>query len=609
MKYKKLRTRILLILTLVSIVFITFLEFYNYKLREKILYDVSIEKLFILTKTIRNFEKTQLNLYKTRFERISKNTAFLKAVEEQDTQKIQSTLEVPTYYYTKSTQSFKHIHIYDISGKLIFDYEHAHMLKSNDVVKQSLLTNKQEVGYVVSDDREESFYSLVFPIEKENKNIGFLEFQVQSDNLFKLASKAGRYKYALYLNEDKKNKTLGKKIASNSKIFDKLNLTQKYIYSVANKNITIRYKDKYYLLHQFDIENYFQKDFLQVIMLSDTTKYIQENNSSIIFAAEVIIVGLFFLLIFLYFILTRLINKLIYDEEQLLINTKQMKVIMDSSDNLIALINHNEIVLANSTLFSFTDFKDLESLVHAHNNLSLFFSDDEGTFVANNASTNIEWIDEIMKLKEEDRVVAIYHRRFGMNYFNVKISVPVDSTHSKIIIFSNITSLYKKSQKDEYMATHDNLTNIYNRQYFNENLMHSIYESSKKDISSSLLMLDLDFFKKVNDTYGHQVGDEVLIKFTQVISENIRDNDFFARWGGEEFVLLLNGVNRENALKIAEHLREKIAHTSFNQAGVITCSIGLSEYKNQDTPESWLSRVDIALYQAKENGRDRVEFI
>jgi len=609
MKYKKLRTQILLIIAIVSIMVITLLEFYNYQLREKVLYDVSIEKLFILTKTIRNFEKTQLNLYTTRFERLSNNSNFVQAVNSLNISKIKQALTTPNYYYKKATKSFKHIHIYDKHGILAFDYEHDNLSKNNDVVRQSLLTKRREVGYVISPENKESFYSLVFPIKLKNVIIGFLEFQVQSDNLLKLASKAGRYKYAIYLNENKRTKVLGKMIASNSTIFDKLHLTQEYIYSVANKNITIDYKKKHYLLHQFDIETYFQKDLLQVIMLSDTTKYIQENRSAIIVATEAIAAGLFVLLLFVYYILTKLINRLIYDEEQLLINTNQMKVIMDSSDNLIALIDYNEIVLANSTLLSFTDFKDLDSLIHTHNNISLFFSEDEGTFFTKNAVNNLEWIEEILQLQEEDRVVAIYHRRFGMNYFNVKISIPSHNAHSKIIIFANITSLYKKSQKDEYMATHDNLTAIYNRQHFNDKLAQSIYEATVSKTNYSLLMLDLDFFKNVNDTYGHQVGDDVLIKFTQVISQNIRDEDLFARWGGEEFVVLLNSVNLKKALKIAESLREKIAHSDFSQVGNITCSIGVSEYQEEDTPESWLSRVDIALYKAKENGRDRVESV
>ena len=338
MKYKILRTKILLLVTIVTILVSTILSLYNYKLRENILYEVSIEKFFILTKTIHNFKNDQLNLYTARFEKLVQNKLFIQGIQLLDVKKINKALESPNYYYSKANKSFKNIHIYNKQGELIFNYDDEHLKKSNTVVKQALLTKSQEAGYVLYNNN--SFYSLVFPIGIKDKIIGFVEFQVESDYLLKLASKAGRYKYAIYLNENKSTKTLGKRIASNSKIFDDIDFTQEYIYKIANKNSTVNYKDKHYLIHQYDVETYFQKDLLQVILLSDTTKYIDENNDAIIVAVEAMIVGLFVILIFIYFVLTKLINRLIYDEEQLLINTKQMEVIMDNSDNLIAFINN-----------------------------------------------------------------------------------------------------------------------------------------------------------------------------------------------------------------------------------------------------------------------------
>jgi diguanylate cyclase (GGDEF)-like protein len=122
-------------------------------------------------------------------------------------------------------------------------------------------------------------------------------------------------------------------------------------------------------------------------------------------------------------------------------------------------------------------------------------------------------------------------------------------------------------------------------------------------------MFDLDYFKKVNDTYGHQIGDEILIKFAQIVSYNIRDNDIFARWGGEEFVLLLIGTSENTAKNVANHLRQKIENEIFTKIKHITCSIGVSQYKDGDSIKSWLSRVDKALYKAKKNSRNRVEVI
>ena len=118
-------------------------------------------------------------------------------------------------------------------------------------------------------------------------------------------------------------------------------------------------------------------------------------------------------------------------------------------------------------------------------------------------------------------------------------------------------------------------------------------------------MLDIDHFKSVNDTYGHQVGDEVLKQLVDVVYTHVRANDIFARIGGEEFVLVLD-VDIEKGMKVIEHLRIFIEAEEFHVVKHITCSFGVTEYKRQDSIDDMMKRADKALYEAKENGRNRV---
>jgi diguanylate cyclase (GGDEF)-like protein len=119
------------------------------------------------------------------------------------------------------------------------------------------------------------------------------------------------------------------------------------------------------------------------------------------------------------------------------------------------------------------------------------------------------------------------------------------------------------------------------------------------------MILDIDFFKKVNDTYGHLVGDEILKSVSALITKHIRAEDTFARWGGEEFVLVLN-VGLEKGFEIAENLRKYIEVETFNEVEGLTCSFGVTEYKEKDTLNSLIKRADKALYEAKESGRNKV---
>ena len=122
----------------------------------------------------------------------------------------------------------------------------------------------------------------------------------------------------------------------------------------------------------------------------------------------------------------------------------------------------------------------------------------------------------------------------------------------------------------------------------------------------SLVMFDIDQFKRINDTYGHLVGDEVLIHVAKLIGERIRASEILARWGGEEFILVLPQTDMENAVHLAGELRALMQKYEFPQVGTVTASFGVTQYSRGDSMDSLLHRADIALYRAKESGRNRV---
>ena len=178
-----------------------------------------------------------------------------------------------------------------------------------------------------------------------------------------------------------------------------------------------------------------------------------------------------------------------------------------------------------------------------------------------------------------------------------------------LIYLGNISlrNVTKKLEELRIEARVDELTKIYNRKKILEELEKSLEKLKKENIPFSVLMLDIDRFKNINDTYGHQYGDEVLREFSRVISKNIRGTDIFGRLGGEEFLVILNGTNIRNAYKVAEKLRKEVEKGLRNifQKN-ITVSIGVTEAKKDDTTESIIKRADLALYKAKSKGRNLV---
>jgi len=163
-----------------------------------------------------------------------------------------------------------------------------------------------------------------------------------------------------------------------------------------------------------------------------------------------------------------------------------------------------------------------------------------------------------------------------------------------------------KTKELEQIASTDKLTGIYNRHKFEE-LFSLEQERSKRSSSPlSLMLIDIDHFKSVNDTYGHDVGDAVLIELTKILNENIRKIDIFARWGGEEFLILSPETDTQNIQILAEKLRLVVENSSFDTVGKITISIGISELCNNDLFEDLFKRADNALYKAKEKGRNQL---
>ena len=159
------------------------------------------------------------------------------------------------------------------------------------------------------------------------------------------------------------------------------------------------------------------------------------------------------------------------------------------------------------------------------------------------------------------------------------------------------------------MAHYDKLTGCLNRQAAGSIILREIERFSAQGLPLALLMLDLDHFKKINDTYGHDAGDEVLKKFADITRQALRRSDLFCRWGGEEFLILLRGTMIDEALRIAERFREKIADAVFppyGESGLVTVSIGGAMFPPAREFERLICDADEALYRAKREGRNRV---
>jgi len=234
------------------------------------------------------------------------------------------------------------------------------------------------------------------------------------------------------------------------------------------------------------------------------------------------------------------------------------------------------------------------------------FIHDDNYFHMGKVPENMNWLEYIKTLEaKEKRIVSMLDKNGIPHAFTVDINE--FNKNEYIISLTDISSTMTKQINLENKVLHDKLTQAYSREYFDLNYRVMIDKSRLNGEKLGLMMLDIDHFKKVNDTYGHNVGDEVLKKLVSVVKNSIRLNDTLVRWGGEEFIVLALVKSTDSLYATAEHIRKSVEKAYFNSVGHITISIGMTFYKENENIRDTIKRADDALYKAKKNGRNRVE--
>jgi len=175
--------------------------------------------------------------------------------------------------------------------------------------------------------------------------------------------------------------------------------------------------------------------------------------------------------------------------------------------------------------------------------------------------------------------------------------------------FMDVTQEVEYREKLKLLASIDPMTKLYNRRYFYDVAGHIVNIAKRDKTDVSLAMIDIDFFKKINDNYGHQIGDEVIVKLSNLLVELTRKSDIVCRFGGEEFLVLFPNTNEDGAFNISEHIRDTVEKTHINLSKSklgFTVSIGVIQIDLQEELDFSINTVDKALYIAKNNGRNMV---
>jgi len=217
---------------------------------------------------------------------------------------------------------------------------------------------------------------------------------------------------------------------------------------------------------------------------------------------------------------------------------------------------------------------------------------------------------EIEKFRSEHRISISEHEDIWV-VNKVKVNewdsegIPKKATGT----YLDVTEIIRLKKKYEALATRDQLTGLYNRRYYFEEIQKNLYRYNRLQEPFTIAIVDIDYFKSINDTYGHPAGDYVLQTFAQVLQHQIRNNDILARYGGEEFVFLLENTNKHQALAILERIKDETLEYQYIFDGInieFTFSGGIADVTEGTDLEELIKLADERLYTAKSDGRNRL---
>ena len=291
--------------------------------------------------------------------------------------------------------------------------------------------------------------------------------------------------------------------------------------------------------------------------------------------------------------------------EELDSNMKSLKNILDSQENIIFVSDGHKIDIVNKKFIDFFQVQSKEDFLVKHHNVHSLFFKEAGLFNFDE-DENTNWIEQIANLSEINRIIKLSDKENHLRTFVVNADKYEQDKNKYVVSFTDITEIRKKSALLEYQANHDPLTGLLNRTAFNKIFDLELKRDIRYNHSVSLILYDIDNFKVVNDTYGHNTGDIVLKNIAKISLENVREHDSVTRWGGEEFIVLLPETDLKGATLVAEKIRESIEKYKDDETPQITSSFGVVQLQYEDTKESFIKRADDALYEAKRTGKNKV---
>jgi len=531
-------------------------------------------------------------------------------VNDKELVKNLSEKNIPSHYYKKLIDSFKKNTLYQNIWIQILDKDLNSIYRSWSDERDDNLENiranlkdiikKKKTTYAISAGKYSLSINAMVPIIKDDKTIGLLEVISHFNSISKQMRKLDVESVVLLDKEyTKQLKYPFTNIFVNGYYIANFDVSATLIKHLKDEGIEGHLSQEYnidgsYLRVAYPLKSLSGKTLGYYIMFK---KVDDISNTALNFTIfKLVVLGL---LVFMF--VAGVINFVMF----YLMRKQKIyyKNIINSSSNIVLITDTKHILEVNKIFFKyFYEYKTLDDFKMKHRCISEMFVEDDKKYISKEID-GFSWIKYVVKHSDKNHKVKLKYND-NIYYFVVGIALVSEEKEHYSVVFSDISNEERYKIELEKLAVTDALTGIGNRRYFHDKIDKEISSAIRYNHPLSFVMIDIDHFKRINDKHGHDVGDDVLVEYTKLISKNLREGDIFARVGGEEFMIIFPYANLENAYKIAEKLRREVQN--HKKVLPITMSFGVVQYCENECIDSMLKRVDEALYEAKDGGRNKV---
>ncbi|DAB38099.1 MAG: hypothetical protein A2023_02080 [Sulfuricurvum sp. GWF2_44_89] len=600
-----LKTKILLVLSSVVLGVATIVATYSI-LHDRDQYDVRMADVYQSVRL--NYEETLhdiVRFYVSRAEANIKTEGVLNAFRSKNHDELYHLIAPRWEVMHQENPMLSVMQFHNANGTSLLRMHQPNVYGDPIASQRSMVAHihrEHKVVYGFEEGRNGLAFRILTPVMDQGVYLGAVEFGIDASYI---TDKINRYTgYQSFFMIHEKNMGVLSGISDFLRIGDMLaiNVSSKLLPLIESyksqhqtfENSVITYANQTYTMKTIVVKNYVGQPIGAVMFIQAIPDFSSHVFQMIVATALIALV----LILVLGMVISRVYDKV---AEKMSFHEAYNQTILDAIPSPVIVTDGHRLIAANQTFLAYFHYANVAAFKREHECVCEYFEEGDTQEYLLPMVNDQRWSDYIFDHPHIHHKVKITMEG-KTTIFEVKLSVLQFHEEKRfVVIFTDISSIQERSMTDP-------LTGVANRLHFTMVFEYAINIARRDQKPLGVIFFDIDHFKRVNDCFGHLIGDETLKRIAVLVKQRLRKSDIIARWGGEEFIILLPDTSLEETLSVAEIIRQTIEFESFPSVGQITCSFGIAALQKDESSEELLNRLDSLLYKAKEEGRNRIAF-